>query len=399
MKIKVCYLIGTLSTGGAEGQVVELIRHLDRSRFEPSLVLEAGGGTERVNGLVTEVKILRPNAKPIRATMKRAYHAQMALRRLCSHLSHLSPDILHAFLPGSVIYAGGARVLKRVPIMIASRRSLVDSYRPKDRMAAIADMIATRAADFVLGNSLAVIEEVVRLDGLAESRAQVIYNGVDTERFSPLKRPGLRASLDWTEKHLIFGMVANFIPYKRHLDFVRAAALIRAAIPYARFLLVGEDRGQMPAVQKAIEEAGLSPYARILPGTSTPELAFAAMDVYICTSETEGFSNVLLEAMATGLPVIATDVGGNREAVAKGVNGALAPPHAPEIIARAALDLVTDPNRLRQFSSSSRSRAEKMFSLERMVQAHEDLYTQLMSQKRTSTWSRLAGRAPNGKMS
>jgi glycosyltransferase involved in cell wall biosynthesis len=392
MKVKVCYLIGTLSTGGAEGQVVELIRGLDRSRFEPSLVLETGGGTERVNGLVPDVKILRPNAKPIRATLKRAYHAQLALRSLCSYLSQVRPDILHAFLPGSVIYASGARLFGRAPCTIASRRSLVDGYRPNDRLAAIADVIATRAADFVLGNSEAIIQEVVRLDGVRESRTQVIYNGVDTERFSPLKRPGFRGQFGWGEEHLVFGMVANFIPYKRHLDFVCAADLIRTAIPQARFLLVGQDRGQMPVVQKAIEEAGLAPYVKILPGSKTPELAFAAMDVYICTSETEGFSNVLLEAMATGVPVIATDVGGNREAIAEGVNGTLAPAHAPELIARAALELAATPDRLRKFSENSRSRAEELFSLHKMVQAHEDLYTRLVSQKRTSTWKRLAGR-------
>lgn len=390
MKVKVCYLIGTLGIGGAEGQVVELIRRLDRSRFEPSLVLDTGGGTERVNGLVTDVKILRPDATPSRATLKRAYHAQLALRRLCSHLSEIRPDILHAFLPGTVIYASGARLLGRVPCMIAGRRSLVDCYRPNSRLAAFADVIATRAADFVLGNSEAIIQEVVHLDGVPESRTQVIYNGVDTERFSPLKSPGFRGQFGWSEEQLVFGMIANFIHYKRHLDFVRAAALIHAAVPRARFLLVGEDRGEMPAVQNAIEEAGLAPYIRILPGTKTPELAFAAMDVYICASETEGFSNVLLEAMATGLPVIATDVGGNREAIAEGVNGTLVPAHAPELIARAAVDLGRERYRLRKFSENSRSRAEELFSLHKMAQAHEELYTLLVSQKRTSAWKRLA---------
>jgi glycosyltransferase involved in cell wall biosynthesis len=381
MKIKVCYLIGTLSTGGAEGQVVELIRGLDRSRFEPSLVLETGGGTERVNGLVPDVKILRPNRKPIRSMLKRAFHAQLALGRLCSHLSVIRPDILHAFLPGSVIYAGGARILRRVPLMIASRRSLVDCYRSNGRLAATADVIATRSADFVLGNSEAIIQEVVRLDGVPKSRAKVIYNGVDTERFSPSKKPGLRGEFSWSEEHMVFGMIANFIPYKRHLDFVHAATLIHRAVSEARFLLVGEDRGEMPAVQKAINEAGLAPYTRILPGTKTPELAFAAMDVYICTSETEGFSNVLLEAMATGLPVVATDVGGNAEAVVEGVNGMLAPAHAPELIACAALELANNPDRLRQFSLRSRNRAEQLFSLKKMVQAHENIYAGLLEEK------------------
>jgi glycosyltransferase involved in cell wall biosynthesis len=383
MKVKVSYLIGTLGTGGAEGQVVELIRRLDRSRFEPSLVLESGDGTERVNGLVSDVRILRPNATLNRAVLKRAYHAQLALRRLCSHLSGIRPDILHAFLPGSVIHASGARLLRRVPCMIASRRSLVDCYRPNGKLAAVADKVATRTADFVLGNSEAIIQEVMRLDGVPASRTLVIYNGVDTERFSPSNRPGLRCEFGWGEEHTVFGMVANFISYKRHLDFVSAAALIHATIPQARFLLVGEDRGQMSSVQNAIDAAGLARYFNILPGTKKPEQAFAAMDVYICTSETEGFSNVLLEAMATGLPVIATDVGGNHEAVAEGVNGILIPARTPQLIAQAAVKLATNPDKLHEFSQQSLRRAENLFSLSRMVHAHQELYSQLVSQKRT----------------
>lgn len=391
MKIKVCYLIGSLGTGGAEGQLLELIRKVDRSVFEPSLVLETGYGIERGNGLVKELKSLGVNPRAGRRIGPRGYLAARALRLLCSHLAEIRPDILHAFLPASVIYAGGGRLLGSVPCVIASRRSLVDCYRPNSRLAALADVVATRASDFVLGNSRAIIEEVVRMDGVPEQRTQVIYNGVDTERFSLMKRSGLRKQFGWGQEHLVLGMVANFIPYKRHLDFVRAAAMIHAAAPRARFLLVGEDRGEMPAVQEAIAEAGLEPYCRILPGTQTPEPAFAAMDVYVCTSETEGFSNVLLEAMATGLPVIATNVGGNPEAVAEGENGTLVPAHAPELIAHAAVELAADPGRLRRWAENSRRRAEEVFSLKKMVQAHEELYTRLISERRTPTWKRLAG--------
>jgi len=385
MKLSISYLIGTLDTGGAEGQVVELIRRIDRARFEPSLILESGRGMERVEGLVPDVKVLRPNAMPVRGSMKRAYHAQRALCRLCYLMNQIRPDILHAFLPACVIYAGAGRLLRRCPPVIASRRSLVDCYRPNDRLAAFADSMATRAADFVLGNSQAIVDEVRRLDRVPDSKTQVIYNGVDTGRFSPAKRPGLRRELGWGDEHLVFGMVANFIPYKRHLDFVRAAGLIHQRISQARFLLVGEDRGEMPVVQKALEEAGLASQTRTLPGTPAPEQAFAAMDVYMCTSETEGFSNVLLEAMATGLPVIATDVGGNREAVAEGINGTLIPAHAPDLIARAALHLAANPDRLREFSFQSRKRAEELFSLAKMVRAHEDVYLRLSAQNQTST--------------
>ena len=102
----------------------------------------------------------------------------------------------------------------------------------------------------------------------------MIYNGVDTHRFSPSRSKSLRGELGWISDDVIFGMVANFIPYKRHIDFVRSAAIIKAAVPRARFLLVGEDRGEMAPVKTALQEAGLTAHIEILGSTSAPELRF-----------------------------------------------------------------------------------------------------------------------------
>jgi glycosyltransferase involved in cell wall biosynthesis len=390
VKAKVCYLIGSFATGGAEGQLLELLRRIDRTRFEPSLVLQAAHGIERVDGLVADVRSLDLGQHP--RGLARGYRASLSLRQLCSYFEDIRPDIVHAFLPASCIFGAGCRLFGKVPCLISSRRSMVGAYRPNSRLEALADVVATRVSDFVLGNSGAVVQEVISIDGLPTWRTQVIYNGVDTERFSPAKRPGMRCQLGWGAENLVFGTMANFFAYKRHVDFVRAAAIVYKAVPNARFLLVGEDRGEIPAVERAIHEAGLGPYTRIVAGTKTPEQAFAAMDVYVCPSETEGFSNVLLEAMAAGLPVIATDVGGNKEAVCAGHNGIMVAAHVPEQIADAAITLAKDPGRLLQFSQNSRRRAEEMFSLEQMVRKHERLYTELLSQKRTSTWKRLIGR-------
>jgi glycosyltransferase involved in cell wall biosynthesis len=391
MKIKVCYMIGSLAVGGAEGQLLELLRKIDRNKFEPSLILQNMQGRDRADALACEVKSLEIGQHP--RGIARGYRASQSLAKLCGHLTDLRPDILHAFLPAACIFGAGSRLLAKTPCFVSSRRSLVDCYRPNSRLQAIADVIATRSSDFVLGNSEAIIEEVMHLDGVPKTRTQVIYNGVDIDRFSPLQRPGLRNQLGWTDDNLVFGMVSNFIGYKRHVDFISAAALIHEAVPHARFLLVGEDRGEMPAAQQAISEAGLERNVQIVSGTRTPELAFAAMDAYICSSETEGFSNVLLEGMATGLPVIATSVGGNREAIADGVNGLLVAARAPGLIARAAVELAGNPDRLREWAINSRRRAVELFSLSAMVRAHEKVYTRLTSRRQTSTWKRLANRA------
>ena len=270
-----------------------------------------------------------------------------------------------------------------------SRLSLVDAYRPGRGMLAFADRIASRFSDFVVGNSAAIVDEVRRTDGVPATRTQVIYNGVDVNRFSTSNRPGWRPQFGWTQDNIVFGNVANFIPYKRHIDFVRAAVLIHKKVPQTRFLLVGEDRGEMPATRQAIQEAGLSQFTQIVPGTKTPELAFAAMDVYLCTSETEGLPNVLLEAMSSGVPVIATRVGGNPEAVEDGYSGYVVPPLVPEQMAKCAIELITQPSLLRKLAANARLRVERMFSLSAMVSAHEELYTRLVTQEKTSAWNKL----------
>jgi glycosyltransferase involved in cell wall biosynthesis len=393
MKNKICYMIYSLSRGGAEGQLIELLRRLDRDCFDPSLILWEEGNLQRVQGLVGDVRVLGVERHASGGRSRREYRAALALKRLSTCLSEIRPQILHAILSGPSILAAFARVTRLVPCAIHSRRTLVDAYRCKDRIRTIADSIATKVSDLVIGNCGAIIREMVTLDGVPESRAQLIPNGVDTVRFSPQMERSLREELGWSDDNFVFGIVANFLPYKRHLDFVQIAALIHAVHPRARFLLAGEDRGEMKPVEEAVEKAGLGPYTRILPGTEHPERAFAAMDVYICTSETEGLSNSLLEAMSSGVPVIATDVGGNREAVADGATGFVVPCQTPEAIAKIACELVANPDLLRRLSSNARRRVEELFPMEKMVRAHEEVYLRLLEEKRASNWARLTCRA------
>ncbi len=393
MKTKICYTIYSLSWGGAEGQLIELLRRLDRDLFDPSLILWEGGNLHRVQGLVKDIRVLGIERQISGRLVSREYRAALAFRRLSRCLSEIRPQILHAILSGPCILAAMARVTRLVPCAIHSRRTLVDAYRHKDRIRTIVDSMATKVSDLVIGNCRAIIREMLTLDGVPESRAQLISNGVDTERFSPQVGPSLREELGWQQDNFVFGMVANFLPYKRHLDFVQVAVLIHAVHPNSRFLLAGEDRGEMESARDAIEKAGLAPYTRILPGMKKPERAFAAMDVYLCTSQTEGLSNSLLEAMSSGVPVIATDVGGNREAVADGVTGFILPSQAPETIAKAACELMENPDLLLRLSHNARQRAEELFSMEKMVRAHEQAYMRLLEEKRASNWARLTCRA------
>ena len=247
-------------------------------------------------------------------------------------------------------------------------------------MAGKLDQIATRMCDMVVGNCRAVTDELVRVDHVRPERTMTIHNGVDTQKFRPGDR-SLRELHCWS-KNIVFGIVANFIPYKRHADFIHAAAIISRQAPDARFVMAGEDRGILSALQGQIAEAGLESRFVIIPSTSNPERIYPALDAYICTSETEGLSNVLLEAASSGLPIIATAVGGNGEIVSTGENGYLVPVAQPEQVASIAMTLIGAPELRSRMGARSRDYVVQNFSLDVMVRRYEQLYTQLLAARR-----------------
>src|SRR5205814_10414342 len=127
-----------------------------------------------------------------------------------------------------------------------------------------------------------------------------------------------------------------------------------------------------------IRESRLEGLFTVIPGTHEPELLYPALDVYVCTSETEGLSNVVLEAGACGLPIIATRVGGNEEIVTEGFNGFLVPAASPESIAAKAAQLYSDCELRRVMGDRNRRRMASQFSILSMVTAHEALYERLL---------------------
>lgn len=373
--IKITFVIGSLATGGAETQLIELLKNLDRRRFEPSLVLFNGLTSQRARGLVPEVHHLNISSSLNARWRIKGMKTAIAVFRLAAVFRRVRPDIVHAILPASGILAAPAAAMARVPVLIGSRRSMVDSYRTS-MVLSLVDRAATRRCQVMLGNSESVVREILASDGLAEDRVVRIYNGVDTGKFHPGDRKA-RKEHGWNFEHVVFGTVANFIPYKRHIDFIIAAQQIAKIYPQARFVMAGEDRGILSSLKAEIRIRGLEPLFTIIPGTHEPEYLYPSLDVYICSSETEGLSNVLLEAAACGLPIIATRVGGNAEVVTEDETGLLVAPHKPEAIAASALKLANDPEMRRDMGDRGCQLVRAEFSIHAMVSAHEELYQRL----------------------
>jgi glycosyltransferase involved in cell wall biosynthesis len=156
------------------------------------------------------------------------------------------------------------------------------------------------------------------------------------------------------------------------------AAALAQRHPQARFLLAGADHGTKPSILRQIDEGCLGTKIQVLNGCRSPEEIFAALDVYVCTSEAEGLSNAILEAMACAKPVIATDVGGNPEAVRHDHSGFLVPVSDLPAFSERADTLLADAALRKTMGMTGRRLAETEFSLETMVKAHQELYCNLL---------------------
>jgi glycosyltransferase involved in cell wall biosynthesis len=375
-RVKIAYIIGSLAAGGAERQLLELLKGIDRQRFAPSLILFDCATAHRASGLVEDIFDLNISAESNSKWILKGSTFVRAVWDLAGYLKRTRPDIVQAILPASNILAAAAAVFSAVPVFIGCRRSLAGAYRTTRFLSAL-DRRAAHRCDVMVGNSTAILRELVELDGLSPRRVIRIPNGVDTGKFRPGSRIE-RQRYGWTEEHIVFGILANFLPYKRHIDFLRAAERIADLNRNARFLMIGQDRGLLESLKAEIRNRHLEPLVTIIPGTNEPETLYRAMDVYLCTSETEGLSNVLLEAGASGLPIVATRVGGNPEIVLDGYNGLLVEPCLPETVAAAAVQLAGNGLMRRQMGVRSRERVSAEFSIRAMVSAHENLYEKFL---------------------
>jgi glycosyltransferase involved in cell wall biosynthesis len=181
-------------------------------------------------------------------------------------------------------------------------------------------------------------------------------------------------------------VVANLIHYKGHRELVRGLSHVAATLtsPW-RILVAGRDHGLRAELEALSAARGISENIQFIGEHADIPRLLAAADFGLLTSREEGFSNVILEAMSAGLPMIVTDVGGNPEAVLDGETGCVVPPCNPKAIGDAILRFARNPALRKRLGAAGRKRVEQEFSIERCVEAHAQLYQELLDRRRVGT--------------
>jgi glycosyltransferase involved in cell wall biosynthesis len=374
-KISIVYFIDHIDgPGGTERHLSYLVTLLDKARFDCSIVVFDLVPNALVDGLVEagiEVKHI-PVAR---------YYVPSALRKafvISRYIRERKADIVQTYHYKSDIYATLIAWCSGVRRLVSSKRDVADFKRPLnfflhrlirplvDRYIVVSDMVA---------------DVITRKEGVAPERIVKIHNGVNLERYpvpDAAQRQAAKARLGLDEQDFVIGMVAWMRPEKDHPLLLNAFQRVKAQIPRAKLVLIG-DGPRAGEYREWVARNGLANDV-VFTGLANDVSQFvSALDVAcLVPKSNEGFSNSVLEKMAMGLPLVVTDVGGNREAVQNGTNGFVIRPGELDALVEALLLLAREPDRARQMGQASRERAEALFSLEQMIQRHETLYLSLL---------------------
>ena len=371
-RLTVMLLVNDLRIGGAERQLVELARGLDKERFRVIVAtLYAGQPFENdlENCPGVELHSLNRHGKLDFTTPF----------KLVSLLRREKVDMIQPFLTPATTFGMMAAVIARTPVKIVTERCGVRlNTHFGNKVYRFFEDRLTRFASAVVPNSEAG-RRYVRSRGIAREKVRVIYNGVAPERVNTTlaERQALRHEYGVLDESWLIGIVASLTPAKDHASFLQAASIVRAEVPGTKFILVG-DGPLYNDLRRRASVLGLNGSV-IFAGHQMRVAPFiGAMDVAVLSScDHEGCSNFLLEAMGLGRPIVATDVGGNEELFPYGEAGLIVPPSNPLILAHAILEIMRHPDAADRMQRRSREIFRQRFTLPTMIGEYEDLYADL----------------------
>jgi glycosyltransferase involved in cell wall biosynthesis len=372
------HVLGGQERGGIFTHLLSLARHLDPERFSLRVILLRRGLEEQL----AEAKI------PTHFVVKRRRGDATLVVRLVQHLRHTRPDIVHTHSVTSNLYGRVAARLGRVPAVVTTVHGFVaDILRQNPgvpRLAAgplaLLDLRLSCLSDRLVTVSNSIASDLVRR-GVRRERVVAIANGVEMSRFrvGPGVRLAIRRSLGISSAEPLVGTVGSLVPLRNHALLLTAACRVLVQVPEARFLIVGEgsERRRLEAMARELGIAERIAFAG--ERRDIPEL-LSALDVFALSCDTEGFGLAALEAMAAGVPIVATRVGALPELIEEGESGLLVPAGDAPGLADALLRVLRDAALARRLGQAARARAEADYSAARNAELVSDLYLQVLGQ-------------------
>ena len=381
-RLTICHLIQSLHTGGAEVLATRIVRRLqDTHRLFFVCLEDPGELGEQVRAEGFPVIALN---KPPGVDLATAWR----LRRL---LQSERADLVHAHFWGSFFYAALARWPGHAPAVLFMDHGWVSAV-PDFRKEYWANRFLFRRNDRAVGVSEPVYRSLIERRGFPPARTALIPNGIDLSAFHPdgPERAAVRAELNIGPDDLVLIQVARLDPIKNHPLAIRALELVRQRQPDARLVVVG-DGPERNALAALARDRGLEQHVLMLGMRGDVSRLLQAADIVLLTSTSEGMPLSLIEGMATGLPVVATNVGGIPQVVRAGETGLLVPSDDAGALAERVLELATAPEHRAQLGQAGRARARAKFSEDHMVATYDRMYREMAAPAQSAPGRTFAG--------
>ena len=356
--MKVLHVDSARGWRGGQNQVLLTARGMADRGHDVVLACQAGG---------TLAERARATGLAVRELGFRGDLSPTAVVNLAATMRQSRPDVVQLHDPHAVSAGLLARRLAGRAAMVATRRVDFALRGPLSRR-------KYAACDRVIAASEAIASMLGR-GGLAADRVRVVYEGVPDRTAQPGGREALR-ELGIPEDAPVVGNVAALTGHKDQATLLAAAAKVVARVPAARFVVVGEGELRGPLEARS-RELGLERRCVFAGFRSDLDRLIPAFTVFCLSSHMEGLGTSLLDAMAFGVPVVATAAGGIPEAVVDGITGRLAPPRDPDALAAALVEALEDPARRAEWGRAGRRRYEERFTADHMVDATLAVYEEL----------------------
>jgi glycosyltransferase involved in cell wall biosynthesis len=378
-RINLLYVITKLELGGAQKQLLSLIKHLDQDKFKPFLFTAQDGflilEASSIKGLtLKKSRWLERSINPLKDLL--------ALIEIYWFIKKNNIEIVHTHSSKAGILGRLAAGLAEVKVILHTVHGWsFDDYKPiwKRILFIWLERLNARFSD-----KLVVTSNYDRQKGLdnhigQENKYSLIRYGVDYTEFN-IKDQNIREELGINPNDLVVGMIACFKPQKSPPDFIKLANLVNKVLPDVKFLLVG-DGILRRKIEKLISKFNLQKQVVLTGWRDDIPRILSAIDVFVLTSLWEGLPITVLEAMAASKPVISTHTGGVTEVIAEGKSGFLVTPRDINKMSERIAVLIKDENLRRQIGQNARQSLDSNFTLTNMISKTENLYEELMKIK------------------
>jgi sugar transferase (PEP-CTERM/EpsH1 system associated) len=372
-RLHIVHVLHSLGVGGTENGALNLIRSLEPEFHHTVISMTAGGAlADRLPaGVAINYMGKNPGLDPRTAL------------RLTTTIRGLRPDIVHSRNWATFDAVLAARLAGvRIVIHGEHGRDIADPEGRIPRRRRLRRIFAPLVSRFVTV-SRDLHRWLVADVHIPEGKVTTIHNGVDTARFVQGDRVAARAALGLPRDRLIIGTVGRLDPVKDQASLIQAFGSIISGHPEALLLIAGDGPCRND-LRSLVASLGIDGRVCLLGERADIPLVLRAMDVFVLPSVAEGISNTILEAMATGLPVVATRTGGNPELVEDQVTGTLVPVRKPPDLARALDMYLGNPDLRSRHGQAARQRAVEQFSLDRMTENYRNLYFALANGRSNS---------------